>query len=31
MMMRRLADVYHHDRGREFRGGAPTSSDDQSM
>ena len=30
-MMRRLADVYHHARGRELRGGASTSPKAQSM
>ena len=29
-MMRQLADVYHHARGRELRG-APTSPEAQSM
>ena len=31
MMMRRLADVDHHARGCELRGGAPTSPEAQSM
>ena len=30
MMMRRLADVDHHARGRELRGGASTSLEAQS-
>ena len=30
-MMRRLADVDHHARGRELRGGASTSPEAQSM
>ena len=31
MPMRRLADVDHHARGRELRGGLSTSSEAQSM
>ena len=31
MMMRRLAYVYHHARGRELRGGASTAPEAQSM
>ena len=31
MMLRRLADVNHHARGRELRGGSSTSPEAQSM
>ena len=31
MMMRRLADVDHHARGRELRGGVSTLPEAQSM
>ena len=31
MMVRRLADVDHHARGRELRSGASTSPEAQSM
>ena len=31
MMMMRLANVYHHARGRELRGGAFTAPEAQSM
>ena len=31
MMMRRLANVYHHARGRKLRGGVSTSPEAQSM